>query len=87
MADTAAQARDAAELIELDYDDLPAKLDLLPGGEALHSEAPDNRAFDWSKGDEAACEAAFAAAARVVRLKVEDNRIIVNAMEPRGCYA
>ncbi|MDP5348101.1 MAG: molybdopterin-dependent oxidoreductase, partial [Paracoccaceae bacterium] len=69
------------------YDDLPAKLDLMPGGEALHDEAPDNRAFDWSKGDEAACDAAFAAAARVVRLEVEDNRIIVNAMEPRGCYA
>ena len=87
VADTAAQARDAAELIVLDYDDLPAKLDLMPGGQALHDEAPDNRAFDWSKGDEAACDAAFAKAARVVRLEVEDNRIIVNAMEPRGCFA
>ncbi len=87
VADTAAQARDAAELIELEYDDLPAKLDLVVGGETLHAEAPDNRAFDWSKGDQAAVEAAFAAAAHVVRLEVEDNRIIVNAMEPRGCYA
>ncbi len=67
VAETAAQARDAAELIELDYDDLPAKLDLMPGGEALHDEAPDNLAFDWSMGDEAACDAAFAAAAHVVR--------------------
>ena len=87
VAETAAQARDAAELIALDYDELPAKLDLRPGGEALHDDAPDNRAFDWSKGDEAACEAAFAKADRVVRLEVEDNRIIVNAMEPRGCFA
>lgn len=87
IADTLAQARDAAELVMLDIDDLPAKIDLHPGGEALHEEAPDNRAFDWGMGDEAATQAAFDAAARTVALDVEDNRIIVNSMEPRGCYA
>ncbi|SEQ36539.1 xanthine dehydrogenase family protein molybdopterin-binding subunit [Thalassovita taeanensis] len=87
VAETLDQARDAAELIELDYDDLPAKLDLFTGGEAVHAEATDNRAFDWALGDEAACQAAFDAAAHVVRLEVDDNRIIVNAMEPRGCFA
>tara|TARA_R110002049_G_scaffold160202_2_gene325266 strand:+ start:48170 stop:50467 length:2298 start_codon:yes stop_codon:yes gene_type:complete len=87
VAETMQQARDAAELIMFDADDLPAKVDLGPGGETLHSEAPDNRAFDWGMGDEEAVEAAFKDAARRVRLEIEDNRIIVNSMEPRGCYA
>jgi carbon-monoxide dehydrogenase large subunit len=87
VAESLSQARDAAELILLDIDDLPAKLDLALGGETLHEEAPDNRAFDWGLGDEAATEAAFKAAARTVSLEVGDNRIIVNSMEPRGCYA
>ncbi|UOA26727.1 xanthine dehydrogenase family protein molybdopterin-binding subunit [Pseudosulfitobacter sp. DSM 107133] len=87
FADKYEQARDAAELIVLDYDDLPAKMDLTPGGETLHAEAPDNRAFDWGMGDEDATQAAFDAAARTVSLEIGDNRIIVNSMEPRGCYA
>ncbi|MEO0381874.1 MAG: molybdopterin cofactor-binding domain-containing protein, partial [Pseudomonadota bacterium] len=87
VADTLAQARDAAEMIMLDYDDLPAKLDMASGGQALHAEAPDNVAYDWHMGDKAATDAAFDAAARVVSLDVGDNRIIVNSMEPRGCYA
>ncbi|AHD00440.1 xanthine dehydrogenase family protein molybdopterin-binding subunit [Leisingera methylohalidivorans] len=87
IAETLDQARDAGELIELDIDDLPAKLDVLPGGEPLHAEAPDNRAFDWGMGDEAATAEAFRTAAHSVALQVDDNRIIVNSMEPRGCFA
>lgn len=87
IAETYEQARDAAELIVLEFDELPAKVDLVPGGETLHDAAPDNRAFDWGMGDEAATEAAFRAAARTVALNVGDNRIIVNSIEPRGCYA
>ncbi|MBY5931999.1 xanthine dehydrogenase family protein molybdopterin-binding subunit [Tateyamaria omphalii] len=87
VAETLAQARDAAELIMLDYDDLPAKMDMASGGETVHAEAPDNVAYDWHMGDEAATQAAFDTAARVVSLDVGDNRIIVNSMEPRGCYA
>ena len=87
VADTLAQARDAAELIMFDVDELPAKVDTAAGGEALHAEAPDNKAFDWAMGDQTAAEAAFAAAAKTVSLQVDDNRIIVNSMEPRGCYA
>mgnify|MGYP001796521651 CR=1 FL=1 len=87
VAETLSQARDAAELIAFDYDELPAKLDLAAGGETLHDTAPNNVAYDWALGDEAATNAAFDAAARVVSLDVEDNRVIVNAMEPRGCYA
>jgi carbon-monoxide dehydrogenase large subunit len=87
VAETIGQARDAAELILLDIDDLPAKMDIAPGGALLHDDVPDNRAFDWSTGDEDATEVAFAAAARTVSLEVGDNRVIVNSMEPRGCYA
>ncbi|MEY8839031.1 xanthine dehydrogenase family protein molybdopterin-binding subunit, partial [Cribrihabitans sp. XS_ASV171] len=87
VAETREQARDALELIDLEIDDLPAKLDLGPGGETIHDEAPDNRAFDWGLGDEAATQAAFDAAAHRVALEVADNRIIANSMEPRGCYA
>ena len=87
VAETMEQARDAAELIELDYDDLPVKLDVNSGGETVHDEAPDNCAFDWGLGDEKATDAAFDSAAHVVSLEVDDNRVIVNSMEPRGCYA
>lgn len=87
IAETMDQARDAAELIVLDYDELPTKMDLTAGGETLHDSAPDNVAFDWEMGDEAATTAAFASAAHVVSLNVGDNRIIVNSMEPRGCYS
>ncbi len=87
VAETMAQARDAAEMIMFDTNDLPAKLDVFSGGEMLHVEAPENRAFDWGMGEEAATEAAFKSAARTVSLEIDDNRIIVNAMEPRGCWA
>ncbi|QBF31136.1 xanthine dehydrogenase family protein molybdopterin-binding subunit [Thalassococcus sp. S3] len=87
VAETMAQARDAAELIAFDYDELPAKMDLAPGGETVHPEAADNMAFDWGMGDEDATNAAFDKAAQVVSLEVGDNRVIVNSMEPRGCFA
>jgi len=87
VADTYDQARDAAELILFDVEELPAKISVARGGEALHAEAPDNCAFDWGMGDEAATEAAFKSAAKTVALEVGDNRIIVNSIEPRGCFA
>jgi len=87
IAETRVAARDAAELVEIDYDDLEPHLALAPGGEALHAEAPDNVALRWSKGDRDAVEAAMAAAAHVVETRVEDNRVIVNAIEPRGAWA
>jgi carbon-monoxide dehydrogenase large subunit len=87
VADTVAEAKDAAELIELDFEDLPVKLDLAPGGPVIHDTSPDNIAYDFHLGDEAATDAALAAAARTVTLTTHDNRIIVNSMEPRGCFA
>ncbi len=87
IADTALQARDAAEMIWAEIDELPAKLDVDAGGEVVHQEAPENRAFDWGLGDEAATEAAFQAAAHRVSLNVADNRVIITSIEPRGCQA
>ena len=87
VADTLAQAREAVELIWMEAEDLPAKLDVEVGGETLHPEAPDNRAFDWGMGDEAATEAAFRDAAHTVSLNVPDNRVIIASIEPRGCQA
>lgn len=87
VADTLEQAQDALELIELDYEELPAKLDIAAGGEQLHDDVPENRAFDWGLGDEAAFGAAAAKAAKLIKMEVVDNRVIVTSMEPRGCFA
>ncbi|SMX32993.1 xanthine dehydrogenase family protein molybdopterin-binding subunit [Actibacterium lipolyticum] len=87
VAETLHQARDAAELIEFDYEELEPALALAEGGPEIHPEAPGNLAYDWAMGDEAATDAAFANAAHTVSLDVGDNRIIVNSMEPRGMYA
>ncbi len=87
VAETMAQAKDAAELIELDIADLEPWVTVAPGGTAIHPEAPDNLAFDWGLGDEAATEAALAGSAHVVEMEIADNRIIVNSMEPRGAWA
>ncbi|WP_411892673.1 xanthine dehydrogenase family protein molybdopterin-binding subunit [Yoonia sp. SDW83-1] len=87
VADSVLAAKDAAEVIGLEIDDLPVHVDLAVGGDAIHAEAPDNLAFDWGMGDEAGTEAAIAAAAHVVKVDVFDNRVIVNSMEARGCFA
>lgn len=87
VAETLAAARDAAEAIAVEYDDLPVHMELAPGRAAIHPEAPGNLAFDWAFGDEAAVEAAMAGAARRVKARLVDNRIIVASMEPRGATA
>lgn len=88
IAETLAQAKDAAELIEFDYDDLPPAMAVAPGAAPdIHPEAPDNVAYDWGIGDEDATAKAFAEAAFTTRLEVGDNRVIANSMEPRGCFA
>lgn len=87
VAETLAAARDAAEAVVVDYSGRPAHVVLQPGGEALHGSAPQNRAFDWFLGDQAATDAAFAAAVHRVSVRVEHNRVIANSLEPRGAYA
>src|SRR5947208_2875321 len=88
IAETLAQARDAAELIQVDYVEEPAAIDpaaaLQPGAPQVHGEAPGNLCYDWHLGDLAAVEAAFAKAGRVVKLDLTNNRLVPNAMEPRA---
>ena len=88
VAESLAQARDAAELIEIDYEPLPAVVEtahaLDPGQPAVWDEVPGNLAFDWGLGDEAAVERAMLAARHRIGLELVNNRIVVNSMEPRG---
>jgi aerobic carbon-monoxide dehydrogenase large subunit len=88
VAETEAQAREAAEAIEIDWDPQPASVLMEPaiakGAPAVWEEVPDNVALDTHIGDKAKTDAAFAAAAHVVSLKVINNRLIANYMEPRG---
>ena len=88
IADTYAQARDAAETIEVHYTELPAVVDpakaTKPGQPAIHDAAPNNTVYNWHLGDKAATDAAFASAAHVTKLDFVNNRLIPNAMEPRA---
>jgi len=90
VAETQAQAKAAAALIEVDYEILPAVVDTATAaraGAALHDIAPDNICFVWGCGDKAATDAAFAKAAHVTRLELVNNRLIPNAIEPRAANA
>jgi carbon-monoxide dehydrogenase large subunit len=91
VAGSQAAAQDAAELIEVEYRELPAvtvaRQALEPGAPQLHAELAGNLSFDWVAGDEAATEAAFRSAARVVKLALDNQRMVGNPMEPRACAA
>jgi carbon-monoxide dehydrogenase large subunit len=88
VAESAAAARDAAELIAVDYEPLPASVDtaraLDPGQPQVWDEAPGNLCFDWEIGDRAAVERILAGARHRISLELVNNRIVVNSMEPRG---
>src|SRR3984893_3513912 len=91
VAETPAQARDAAEAVEVEIDPLPA---VTPASEAakegapqLYDDAPGNVALDYHYGDADKVKAAFAAAAHVTQLDLVHSRIVVNAMEPRAAVA
>jgi len=91
VAHSPARAQDAAEAIEVDYEDLAVVVDgaeaLEEGAPLLHENVPGNLAFDYEYGDEAACAAAFARAAHVVKLTLDSTRISGNPMEPKACAA
>ncbi len=88
VAETRAQADDAAEAVLLDIDPLPAVVDddaaLAPDAPRVHDEIPGNLAADYHHGDAAAVAAALDAAAHICRLPLRSNRIVVCAMEPRS---
>jgi carbon-monoxide dehydrogenase large subunit len=91
IADTQGQARDAADAVVVDYEELPAVVGvsaaIAPGAPQLHPEAPGNLIYDWDIGDEAATNAAFDSAAHVTRMDITNNRLVPNPMEPRAALA
>ncbi len=88
VAETKGQARDAAEAVEITYKELKPVVDavkaLEKGAPQLHPEAENNLIFDWEIGDAKATDAAIKAAAHVTRMKIVNNRLVPNAMEPRA---
>jgi aerobic carbon-monoxide dehydrogenase large subunit len=88
IAETAAQAVDALEAIDVDWEPLPVVVDAekatQPGAPQLHENAPNNVVFDWTVGDKAGTDAAIEAAPVVVRQRIVNQRLIPNPMEVRG---
>ena len=88
IAETRAQARDAAELVDVDYSVLPAVIDTGSAADSgqpqIHEVAPDNVCYNWPFGDKEGVEAAFAGAHKVSKLDLVNNRMVTNPMEPRA---
>jgi carbon-monoxide dehydrogenase large subunit len=88
IAATYAQAKEAGEAVQVDYEELPSVTSLgkglQSGAPQLHDEAPGNLCYDWVMGEEAEVDKAFAKAAHVTKVDLVNNRLIPNAMEPRA---
>ncbi len=91
LAETLQQARDAAEAVIIDYEELPHVTDpgdaIAQGAPALCDDAPDNIAAEMSHGDPAAAAAAFVQAAHIVKLHIENQRLVALPIEPRSVLA
>ncbi len=91
VAESAYVANDALDLIDVDYDPLPAVVDakatMDEGAAQVHEEVPNNCSFHWPLGDTEAVDKALAEADHVVELDLINQRLIPNAMEPRACVA
>jgi carbon-monoxide dehydrogenase large subunit len=91
IAETAAQAADAAELLDIDYEELPSVTNtagaIADAAPVIWDETGSNVALDWETGDRAATDAAFGRAAHVTQIDLVNNRIMVGATEPRGVVA
>ena len=81
-------AKNAAELVEVDYEVLASVVDVrdaqAPGAPLVHDEAPENHCYKWAIGDKAKVDEVFQTAAHVTKLDLVNNRLIPNAMEPRA---
>jgi carbon-monoxide dehydrogenase large subunit len=87
VAESLAQAKDAAEAINVDYEVLPAVVDAgatQTSGVQIHDVAPDNTVFRWHLGDKSAVDQAFANAKHVTKLDLTNNRLVPNPIEPRA---
>ncbi len=91
IAESYLEAKDAGELVQVDYDVLPSVVDVADarkkGAPVLHEIAPDNTCYVWALGDKAAVDKAFASAHHVTKLDFVNNRLIPNAVEPRAALA
>jgi carbon-monoxide dehydrogenase large subunit len=91
IAESREAARDAADLVLVDYDELPTVVDVAEAGDdgrpQLHAIAPGNLAFDWELGDAQAVASAMESAAHKVTLTLRNNRLVPNAIEPRAINA
>ncbi|MFY8104874.1 MAG: xanthine dehydrogenase family protein molybdopterin-binding subunit, partial [Ramlibacter sp.] len=91
VADTLENAKNAAELVEVDYEALAAVVDvrdsMKTGAPTLHDAAPGNHCYKWAIGDKSAVDAAFKNAAHVTKLDLVNNRLAPNPMEPRAAIA
>ena len=88
IAESRAVARDAAELVDIDFDELPSVSDIASadadGAPLVWNEAPGNVCYDWELGDREAVDDAFSDAAHVATIDLVNNRLVANAMEPRA---
>ncbi len=90
VAETLSQAKDACELIGVDYEELPAVIDIAKAEGhkgSVHDDVPNNVCYDWGHGNKDAVDAAFKGAANVSTLEFVNNRLVPNAMEPRAVNA
>lgn len=91
VAESATAAQDAADLVAVEYRDLPAVVSaadaLAPAAPLVHDSVPGNMVLDYESGDESKTKEAFEKAARVVELAVDISRVVGNPMEPRACLA
>ena len=89
IADTARTAKNAAEQVIVDYEELPPVIavDQARSSPQIHAEAPDNTCYEWALGEQEATDAAIASAAHVTEYSLTNNRLIPNALEPRAAIA
>jgi len=91
VAESRSIARDAADLVDVDFDPGDAVTDvraaLQEGAPLVHEDAPGNLAFDWDLGEKEPVDAAFAKAAHTASVDLRNSRLIPHAIEPRGCLA
>ena len=91
IAETKAQARDAAELIEIDLEELPAVVSMADaaadGAALVHDDVPNNLCYDWEIGVKEDADAVFAKADHITTLELVNNRLVANPIEPRAALA
>ena len=91
IAETKAQARDAAELIEIDLEELPAVVSMADaaadGAALVHDDVPNNLCYDWEIGVKEDADAVFAKADHITTLELVNNRLVANQIEPRAALA